>query len=1340
MTDRKGKNRKWMAGLLAVVTLLTGVGWPSHQVRAGDGDDAQNSIASEASEAGSKTGSKTDDETGSKTDDETGSETDNETGSETDGETARVTGISLNRTSLVMKTGNQKTLTATILTEAVAEAAGTAVTPDIVWTSDDTSVVTVEGKGLEAVVTAPEGLGGTATITATVGSFSATCRVLVTVQDPMLESVLFMQNSSGSNRYELTEGTPGSKEYTLRVPETTNVVYVRPQLRDDLTESAVISASFTDAYTGEEVTLTLPVDETTSLTNKTTGRIIKAYDTSPKELTIRVSDGEQTETYQIHIVRGSYLGSLSLTDDKGEAVTYSPAFVKTTYAYSAHVPSSTTSLQLKLSAAEETNTQLKVNGKLVTDGTYTLSLADSLKDGKDQDQSQGQNQSQDQDQDQSQSQGQDQDQGQRQFSLVLTAGDGISSPYEYKLTVYVDEVCSLRVKLTPEDAVFAIYDEDNQQLDPQNGSYELIKGSTYTYTISAQGYQTQTGSLTPQGDQELTFALEKSKSSQLEELEAEWGGYWKNQDNQNVVSSPTPTSLSNAVVLWKQKYGENANNNKSVSDGILVEDYLCCFSGDSLMYLDKNTGELVKSVTMTDKGNSSFNKPLYAAGMIFVPLNNGKLQAFNARTLESLWIYVDTVGGSAAAALRYDSGYLYVGFADGNLVCLSVADEDPEDTQEEKAAVWRKYDSGGFYRSGVYTGDKYLYACGRSGSIYCLDKKTGETIQKLSLPSEQGSPSTAVSYADGRIYFATDEGYLCSYGIGEDGRLDETGATSIKLGGTIYGTPLVYQGRIYLGTASKDAYDVVLAPYYLNVVEVDAQGGLSLAYRMEIQYCPKGTGTLTTAYVAQDGYVYVYFTTDSNNGSMYLLKDKAGLTQPGEGSGLFYQQTEVSGTGSGSVLADSQGCLYIRYESAWLYALTPTAMYLEGVETDGANVVVDDGQTFDRQAENHTIVLDPPESHQVTLTFQASQDALVTVNGRQGNVQQVTLVDDQAELQVELSLGDQKRTYHFLVRQRSSDATLEDIDVSYSPVMTVMAMELEPAFRPEITSYNSSLYGSGSMQSYYIWPKLAEDSKASMTLTVVSGVSGAAAGTSVIPMTIQMGEEERQRYEVYPSGPGAAVVDITVTAEDGKTQKVYRLSLFRNNDLPKLTISSDPVISRQADKVEITFTSNMAGYLYYLAEDEGESSDMPTASQIRKEGQRIAIEAGKNTVTLEGFTKAKSILYLYEMSYAQRFTSGCQVEIPVWSGEEEPDPTPSPTVTPDPSPTVTPTPGPTPSGTSPGDLNGDGKITNADAALLLRSVTEGQSLSLELADLNGDRQLTNADVALLLKRVTGGSS
>ena len=49
-------------------------------------------------------------------------------------------------------------------------------------------------------------------------------------------------------------------------------------------------------------------------------------------------------------------------------------------------------------------------------------------------------------------------------------------------------------------------------------------------------------------------------------------------------------------------------------------------------------------------------------GMIFVGLSGGKIQAFNAKTLESLWIYTDPLGGQPNTSPTYHDGYIYVGF------------------------------------------------------------------------------------------------------------------------------------------------------------------------------------------------------------------------------------------------------------------------------------------------------------------------------------------------------------------------------------------------------------------------------------------------------------------------------------------------------------------------------------------------------------------------------------------------------------------------------------------------------------------------------------------------------
>ena len=73
--------------------------------------------------------------------------------------------------------------------------------------------------------------------------------------------------------------------------------------------------------------------------------------------------------------------------------------------------------------------------------------------------------------------------------------------------------------------------------------------------------------------------------------------------------------------------------------------------------LDKETGEVLKTGSAV-QASAGFNllPPTYADGMLFVLLDNGVIQCFNASTLESLWVYRDPLGGGCNSSIRYDDG------------------------------------------------------------------------------------------------------------------------------------------------------------------------------------------------------------------------------------------------------------------------------------------------------------------------------------------------------------------------------------------------------------------------------------------------------------------------------------------------------------------------------------------------------------------------------------------------------------------------------------------------------------------------------------------------------------
>ena len=150
-------------------------------------------------------------------------------------------------------------------------------------------------------------------------------------------------------------------------------------------------------------------------------------------------------------------------------------------------------------------------------------------------------------------------------------------------------------------------------------------------------------------------------------------------------------------------------------------------------------------------------------------------------------------------------------------------------------------------------------------------------------------------------------------------------------------------------------------------------------------------------------------------------------------------------------------------------------------------------------------------------------------------------------------------------------------------------------------------------------------------------------------------DQIRARYKVRPlSETDPARICITVTAEDGVTTRSYYINLYRNNDWPEFTIDRENVTNRTADSVTLRIHANIDGYLYYLPAYRGAYADIPAANEVKSQGQRIAIHAGDQVVTIPGLGKEECTLYLYEMSYAQRFSNGAQLDIAAYTGGDNP--------------------------------------------------------------------------------------
>ena len=81
-----------------------------------------------------------------------------------------------------------------------------------------------------------------------------------------------------------------------------------------------------------------------------------------------------------------------------------------------------------------------------------------------------------------------------------------------------------------------------------------------------------------------------------------------------------------------------------------------------LYRIDPVSGEILTQAKMDHASSFSITPPAYAKGMVFVGLSDGTIQAFDAKTLQSLWIYHDPLEGQPNSPITICGDYLYTCF------------------------------------------------------------------------------------------------------------------------------------------------------------------------------------------------------------------------------------------------------------------------------------------------------------------------------------------------------------------------------------------------------------------------------------------------------------------------------------------------------------------------------------------------------------------------------------------------------------------------------------------------------------------------------------------------------
>ena len=263
-------------------------------------------------------------------------------------------------------------------------------------------------------------------------------------------------------------------------------------------------------------------------------------------------------------------------------------------------------------------------------------------------------------------------------------------------------------------------------------------------------------------------------------------------------------------------------------------------------------------------------------------------------------------------------------------------------TVEEKVAVWRNSGLGETFQwNGAWTNEGYVFvtttnARKTNGTLCCVDKATGKAVQKIELGE---SVRSDVSYYNGRIYFTTQSGNLYSYNLTKEGILDtENLIEPLYFGGASTSTPAVYNNRVYIGYSGGESFGAEGYGILVGSIDPDT-GAMSAAYVVPTDGYPQTSGLITRGYEEETGYVYVYFLTNSAHGTLYMIKDKAGMTEADPASGVFYTPNHEQYC-IASAVADSDGNIYMKNDSAWQFVITRSETYLKEIQATGGNAAV----------------------------------------------------------------------------------------------------------------------------------------------------------------------------------------------------------------------------------------------------------------------------------------------------------------------------------------------------------------------------------------------------------------
>lgn len=407
--------------------------------------------------------------------------------------------------------------------------------------------------------------------------------------------------------------------------------------------------------------------------------------------------------------------------------------------------------------------------------------------------------------------------------------------------------------------------------------------------------------------------------------DSDWSGF---TSADKVTEAPVPTT--DAEAKWVTTLKDSSEWNTSVSDPLLVGDYVYIAVGSKLYKKNVDTGETVKDgEAALAAAIDSTSRMVYVDGLILVPLSSGRLQALTVDTLTTKWVTGALPSGTqgnqqSLSSVTVRDGYAYFGSTDadwsnsygGYLLCVRLSDGQ---------VMWNKANenSAGYYWSGMAFAGGYGIIADDSGTVSAVDPATGDVVSTLKVADRV----RATVLADGStLYVASNDGVLHKLSFSSDGILSEV--SSVKFGASSTSTPVLANGKIIVGGASVDGftggYQGKYEYHYGQIAVIDAatmkvENAVCKAdgnYIRQYGYDAGGDVKSQPIVSVQDGQTYVFFTSNNNPGGIYRYR-----VGDEEAELLYTPDTANQNYCMSSISVGSDGSLYYTNDSGKLFAI-----------------------------------------------------------------------------------------------------------------------------------------------------------------------------------------------------------------------------------------------------------------------------------------------------------------------------------------------------------------------------------------------------------------------------------